>query len=52
MLYEVITLTETRDVSDFSRVDLTGVGQVFITQGAEESLTIETDDNFMSYNFV
>lgn len=40
-------ITETREVSGFSGIDLSGSGDVIITQGAEESLTIETDDNIM-----
>jgi hypothetical protein len=42
-------VTEERSVSDFSRVSLTGAGDVFITQGEEESLIVETDDNLMQY---
>jgi len=42
-------VTEAREVSGFESVALSGVGQVIITQGDEESLTIETDDNLMRY---
>jgi hypothetical protein len=42
-------VTEDRPVSNFDRVSLTGFGEVFITQGEEESLTVETDDNLMQY---
>jgi hypothetical protein len=42
-------ITEERQVSGFDSVALSGVGEVFITQGDEESLTIETDDNLMRY---
>ncbi len=42
-------ITESRSVSDFDRVDLSGRGQVVITQGGEESLVVETDDNVMPY---
>ena len=42
-------VTEPRDVSGFNRVSLSGSGEVIITQGGEESLTIETDDNIMEY---
>jgi len=42
-------VTEERDVSDFDRVALSGFGEVIITQGDEESLTVETDDNLMRY---
>jgi hypothetical protein len=42
-------ITEARDVSHFDRLVLKGIGKVIITQGAEESLTVETDDNVMPY---
>jgi hypothetical protein len=42
-------IVEDRDVSGFDQVILAGLGEVFITQGDEESLTIETDDNLMEY---
>jgi hypothetical protein len=42
-------VTEERQVSGFDSVALLGVGEVFITQGDEEALTIETDDNLMRY---
>ena len=42
-------ITESRDVSDFERVSLTGSGEVILIQGEEESLTVETDDNVMRY---
>jgi predicted small secreted protein len=42
-------VTETRDVSGFDSVDLSGSGDVIITQGEGESLTIETDDNVMEH---
>ena len=42
-------ITESRDVSDFERVSLTCSGDVIITQGEEESLTVETDDNIIEY---
>lgn len=40
-------VTETRPVSNFHRVALNGVGELNITQGTTESLTVETDDNIM-----
>jgi hypothetical protein len=40
-------VTEERDVSDFHKIHLSGVGNLIITQGEEESLTIEADDNIM-----
>jgi len=42
-------ITEERDVSGFDSVDMSGFGEVIITQGDTESLTIETDDNLMQY---
>ena len=42
-------VTEERDVSGFDSVALSGFGEVIITQGDEESLTVETDDNLMRY---
>ena len=42
-------ITERRDVSGFDSVSIIGIGQVIITQGDEESLTIEADDNLMEY---
>jgi hypothetical protein len=42
-------VTEERQVSGFDSVALSGVGEVIITQGDQESLTIETDDNLMRY---
>ena len=42
-------VTEVREVSGFDGVALSGIGKVIITQGDEESLTIETDDNLMRY---
>jgi hypothetical protein len=40
-------VTETRPVSNFHRVELNGMGELNITQGDTESLTVETDDNLM-----
>jgi hypothetical protein len=42
-------VTEDRRVSGFDSVDLSGTGEVIITQGDGESLTIETDDNVMEH---
>ncbi len=38
-------ITEEREVSDFDRVELAGEGELTITQGESESLTIEAEDN-------
>lgn len=40
--------TEERDVSGFDEVYLEGIGNLIITQGDEESLVIEADDNIIS----
>jgi hypothetical protein len=42
-------VTEERDVSGFDSVNMSGFGEVLITQSNTESLTIETDDNLMQY---
>lgn len=42
-------ITETRNVSNFDRVDLSGSGELIIIQSGEESLTVETDDNLMKF---
>ena len=42
-------ITESRSVSNLNRVNLSGSGEVVITQSGEESLTVETDDNIMQY---
>jgi len=40
-------ITEPRKVSGFNRISLSGFGQVEISQGESESLTVSTDDNIM-----
>lgn len=40
-------IQENRDVQGFTGVKLTGVGELNITQGGRESLTIEADDNIL-----
>jgi predicted small secreted protein len=42
-------ISETKSVSNFERIALSGSGRVIVTQGSAESLTIETDDNIMQY---
>jgi hypothetical protein len=42
-------ITETRQVSDFERVEVSGGGSLEIIQDGTESLSIETDDNIMPY---
>ena len=41
--------TETRPVSGFENLDLSGIGEVTLTQGDEESLEIEAEDNLLPY---
>lgn len=41
-------ITESRDVADFQAIEFAGSGNLILTQGAEESLTIEADDDVMS----
>ena len=40
-------VTETRQVSGFDRVALSGIGNLTITQGDKESLKIEAEDNIL-----
>lgn len=40
-------ITEERDVSDFDRLNLTGIGEVILTQGDLEELRIEAEDNLI-----
>jgi hypothetical protein len=42
-------ITETRQVSNFDSIDLSGSGEVIVTQDGSESLTVETDDNVMEH---
>jgi hypothetical protein len=42
-------VTETREVSNYHRISLSGSGDVIVNQGEQESLTIETDDNVMKH---
>jgi len=39
--------SETRDVHDFDRVELVGIGTLNITQGAAEALTVQAEDNLL-----
>jgi hypothetical protein len=41
--------TESRDVSDFSEVELQGIGNLTVQQTSSESLTIEAEDNIIPY---
>lgn len=42
-------VTEEREVSGFDRLSLVGAGDVIITQGEDESLTVEADGNLLPY---
>lgn len=42
-------ITEDRNVSGFNGLNMAGYGEVIITQGDAESLTIETDENLLQY---
>ena len=44
-----VIVSETRQVSNFDSIDLSGSGEVILTQGNAESLKIEADDNLMQY---
>jgi putative autotransporter adhesin-like protein len=41
--------TENRTVSNFDGISLSGIGDVTITQGDTEALTVEAEDNLMPY---
>ena len=40
-------IKETRQVSEFDRIAVKGVGKIFITQGAQQEVTVEADDGLM-----
>lgn len=42
-------IEESRDVSGFQKVSISGSGRLFINQGEKEILQIECDDNIMPY---
>ncbi len=42
-------VTEDRDVSGFDSIEFAGYGRLIVTQGNEESLSIEIDDNLLRY---
>ena len=42
-----VTVTETREVSNFDRVQLQSIGELTIIQGEPESLTIEAESNIV-----
>lgn len=42
-------INESRSSSGFNQIDLNGAGELIITQGNNESLTIEAENNLMQY---
>jgi len=42
-------INQSQNVSGFNQVALSGIGTLMITQGNQESLTIEAEDNLMPY---
>lgn len=42
-------ITETRQVAGFDRISLSGIGELTLTLGDQESLEVEAEDNFMEY---
>ena len=42
-------IVEEREVSGFDSIAMAGAGRIILTQGEEESLSIETDDNLLEY---
>lgn len=42
-------VTETREVSNFNKLVFSGLGDITITQGSTESLTIEAEDNILPH---
>jgi hypothetical protein len=42
-------VTESMQVANFNSIDLSGSGEVVLTQNGSESLAIETDDNIMEH---
>ena len=42
-------VSESRAVTDFTRINLLGSGELIIVQGDHYALEVETDDNLMEY---
>lgn len=42
-------ITENRNISSFDRIIFSGIGEMTIEQGNEESLTVRADDNILPY---
>lgn len=40
-------VTETREVAEFDRILVKGVGKIFVQQGGEQAVTVEADDQFI-----
>ncbi|MGZ7048508.1 MAG: head GIN domain-containing protein [Methanobacterium sp.] len=41
-------INQTRDVASFNQIDFNGAGELIITQGDKESVTVQADDNLMN----
>jgi hypothetical protein len=41
--------TETREVSGFDRIAVSHMGEIYLTQGETEGLTVRADDNLLEY---
>lgn len=41
-------ISEYRSISNFSKIDIKGAGELYVTQGDEESLKIEAEDNIIT----
>ena len=42
-------ITQERPVSGFNKIAMSGSGELIITQGSKEGLTVEAEDNIMEY---
>jgi hypothetical protein len=42
-----VVVEETRSVADFNRISFEGIGELVVTQGKEQTLTIEAEDNIL-----
>jgi hypothetical protein len=42
-------VNQSRDAGTFNQIDLNGAGEIIITQGNTESITVEAEDNLMPY---
>jgi hypothetical protein len=44
-----IVVRENREVRDFEEIEIEGIGEVLISQGEDEALSIQTDNNLLEY---